>query len=228
MSEQRNTSSTTEMTRETFEFPMNQAIEYQQTLAQMVLNGLTMGDWFQSRGIELTKQTFNTYLNTLESTSRQLAQAGSSGMQAAEQAGQQMTGVAQGGTPRQQGTQQFQGTTYQRGTQAYQQPPQQPMTRQPATGRRATQPAQRGSFQTRGYQATPTQPQQQARAGPQSQAYGDEPAPAGSATGAGQSTTGSGQQPTTEAEQQPPATQAEGTPPQETEGRQGERITEPQ
>jgi hypothetical protein len=126
---QQESQSTMQTVQDTFEFPMDQAVRMQRTFAELVLNSLTMGDWLQSRGVELTKQGFDNYIQTLEATSQQMGRAGQQATSANGQSLQRQQIPQQAPQPQQiqqqPRTQQFQTPQPQRiqPTQQYQQQP---------------------------------------------------------------------------------------------------------
>lgn len=184
--------------QQALEVPMEQTIQFQRNAAQILLNGLEMTSWAQSRGMDLTKDMMSTYLDTLEETSRDTERIAEEGMEAMQEIGQAQQQAAsqqaenfqqsQAGHPRQ--TRPSQQTQPPRQTQAIPQ-----YGTQSAQGYQEPQPQQ-------GYQEP--QPQQeyqqpQAQPGYQQQQPPAEPVQGGG----GQQGFGSVQQPQGATAQQP-------------------------
>ena len=126
-------------------YPMTQLMDLQKTAAKLALNGLEMTSWAQSRNLDLTKETLDSFIQTMERTSRETEQLGQQGMQ---QARSQLSEFGQG----------FQG-----GSQVAGQQYQQPQTRrygQPQQfGQEYQQPQQSQQYQQQPQQTQQYQPQ---------------------------------------------------------------------
>ena len=132
-------------------YPMTQLMDLQKTAAKLTLNGLEMTSWAQSRNLDLTKETLDSFIQTMERTSRETEQLGQQGMQ---QARSQLSEFGQG---------------FQSGSQVAGQQYQQPQTRRygqsQQSGQKHQQPQQFGQEyqqpqQTQQYQQQPQQSQQ--------------------------------------------------------------------
>ncbi|PSP55996.1 hypothetical protein BRC73_08650, partial [Halobacteriales archaeon QH_7_66_37] len=74
-------------------YPMTQLMDLQKTAAKLTLNGLEMTSWAQSRNLDLTKETLDSFIQTMERTTReteQLAEQGVETIQGATRAQQQL------------------------------------------------------------------------------------------------------------------------------------------
>jgi len=71
------------------EIPMEQSVEFQRNAAQLFLNGLEMGNWLQNRSVELTRDAFSTYIDTVQSAALNTTRMAEQGTQQAESLSQQ-------------------------------------------------------------------------------------------------------------------------------------------
>lgn len=80
-----------EALEQAMELPVEQTLEFQKRAAQLFLDGLEMSSWAQNQGVELTRDAFNTYIDTVEDTVRDTTEFTEGQMQQMTTGAQQMT-----------------------------------------------------------------------------------------------------------------------------------------
>ena len=156
--------------QQAFEAPMEQTLQVQKSAAQMFMNSMELGYWAQNQGLDLTRNLFQNYIDTVEDavySTEQIAEQGIEMGQATMQQSQQGFGPFQQPQGRQQGFQQ-RPQQPQGQSQRFQQQPQ---------GQQYQQPQGQQYQGTQGFQQQPQgqqyqQPQSQQYQQPQGQQYG--------------------------------------------------------
>lgn len=140
-----------------FELPFNQMLSFQKMAAEVVRNGLEMSNRAQSQNIQVTKDTLDSYIETLDRTTREtekLAEQGAEQFQevadAQQQLGQQQLGQSR--NRMEEFGQQFRGSQQapreNQPQTRYQQPTQQGQGQQSQPGHRSGQPQQAAGGQS--------------------------------------------------------------------------------
>jgi hypothetical protein len=70
------------------ELPLQQSVALQRNAAQLVLDGLEIGNWLGTQGVEFTRDALDSYLDTVENAARDTSELTERGIQSAEMAGQ--------------------------------------------------------------------------------------------------------------------------------------------
>lgn len=141
------------------ELPLEQTVQFQKNATELFLNGLEIGSWAQDQGLELTRDAFSTYIDTMESAVENASQATQELQPQQGTWGQQPVQSQQPGAPQQQAGQQPQAG-YQQQQPGYQGQPGVQQPPQGANGGYATPP-------TYGQQGIGAQPPQQSIQGQQ-------------------------------------------------------------
>jgi hypothetical protein len=67
--------------QKSLEVPFNQLLNFQKVAAEVVRGGLEMSNWAQSRNIEVTKETLNSYIDMLDRTTRETEKMAQKGVE---------------------------------------------------------------------------------------------------------------------------------------------------
>ncbi|ELZ19915.1 hypothetical protein C475_21494 [Halosimplex carlsbadense 2-9-1] len=70
------------------ELPLQQSVALQRNAAQLVLDGLEMGNWLGTQSVEFTRDAMDSYLDAVESAARDTSELTERGIQRAEMAGE--------------------------------------------------------------------------------------------------------------------------------------------
>ena len=140
--------------QQAFEAPMEQSLQMQKSAAEMFMNSMEMGYWAQNQGIDLTRNLFQNYIDTVEDAVRSTERIAEQGIEMQQATMQQPQGFQQQGQFQQQPQQ---GQQYQQPQNQQFQQPRQPQGFQQPQGQQFQQPQQSQQPQGQRYQ----QPQNQ-------------------------------------------------------------------